>query len=236
MASAPTMLRYVSCCPAKEAVAPSSSTAEERTAAIKSGRLWQFIRSEMAAVISSRKSSGCASSITVTGREKPSGTRWYMRARRLRLAALPPTRAVSKDLGSPSHRRFILLLQPFNPILQGEFAVHCIVQRTIVPCGLKRIKPSVEAGRDGHEQVPRGRLERIADRMGDVLRQVCDTPCLNNHGLISKPDFQRALQNIADFVFAAMHVEPISALGFEHRLEEIIRAASLITRQFVRDG
>src|SRR5512139_2824952 len=107
MASAPTMFRYVSCCPANEAVAPSSSTAEERTAAMKSGRLWQAIRSEMAVVISLRRSSGCTSSITITGREKPSGTRWYMRARRLRFAALPPTRATSKDWGSPNQSRFI---------------------------------------------------------------------------------------------------------------------------------
>ena len=51
-----------------------------------------------------------------------------------------------------------------------------------------------------------GGLERIANRMWDVLRQVRDTPCLNDHGLISEPDFQRALQNVADFVFAAMDV------------------------------
>src|SRR5512134_3866471 len=41
-----------------------------------------------------------------------------MRARRLRFAALPPTRVASKDLGSPSHRRFIPLHQPFCPILK----------------------------------------------------------------------------------------------------------------------
>src|SRR5262245_40481114 len=40
--------------------------------------------------------------------QKPSGTRWYIRARRLRLAALPPTRAASNDLGSPSQSRFML--------------------------------------------------------------------------------------------------------------------------------
>jgi hypothetical protein len=65
---------------------------------------------------------------------------------------------------------------------------------------------------------------------------VCDTPCLYYHGLIRKPDFQRALQNIADFIFAAMNVEPIPGLRFENRLEEIIRTAGLITCKFVRDG
>jgi hypothetical protein len=54
--------------------------------------------------------------------------------------------------------------------------------------------------------------------------------------LIRKPDFQRALQNIADFVFAAMDVELVSVPGAKDRLEEIIRAAGLITRKFVRDA
>jgi hypothetical protein len=55
--------------------------------------------------------------------------------------------------------------------------------------------------------------------MRDVLRQVGNTPCLNNHGLISKPDFQRALQNIANFVFTVMDMESITAFGVEDRLE-----------------
>ena len=69
--------------------------------------------------------------------------------------------------------------------------------------------------------------------MQDVPWQVCHTPRLKDHALISQPDFQRAFQGIADFVFAAMNVQLVPGSGFENRFEQIICAAGLLTGQLV---
>ena len=49
--------------------------------------------------------------------------------------------------------------------------------------------------------------------MGDVLRQAGDAARAKDLGLIAEPDLQRALEDIADFVFAAMDVELVPSPG-----------------------
>jgi hypothetical protein len=71
---------------------------------------------------------------------------------------------------------------------------------------------------------------------GDVLRQVRDPARLKDPGLVTGPDLQRALQDIADLDFAAMDVESVPSLRVEVRFEEVIRTAGLLTCQLVRDG
>jgi hypothetical protein len=94
----------------------------------------------------------------------------------------------------------------------------------------------VEAGWDDHEQVVRGRLAWIADRMWDILGEMSDTPCLNHYELITNPDFQRPLQDVAGFDFAVMDMELVSGPRFKDRLEHIICATGFLASQFVRYG
>jgi hypothetical protein len=69
--------------------------------------------------------------------------------------------------------------------------------------------------------------------MGNISGQVCYTGRASLQFSVVESDLDCAFQDIDHFVFVAMHVEPISALRIEYRLEEIVRAAGLMAQKLV---
>ncbi len=69
--------------------------------------------------------------------------------------------------------------------------------------------------------------------MGNGFGQVRHPACASLQYFVAEPDLDCAFQDKYDFIFVAMHVKPVSALGIEAELEKIIGTAGLLRRKLV---
>ena len=150
----------------------------------------------------------------------------------------PLQRVVRLRTRSGGARQFALrLLQPLDSVLEREFPIGCVVEVAAFPRRLNRLEPVlyVAAG-DGSEQILGWGAQWIAERVRNVLRQVGDTSLSYFQLMIGKLNFQRALQDIGEFVFKAVDMQFVPIAGPELRVKHVDRATGLLLGQLVALG